>query len=87
MLHLLCQGFLRSLSLLPNDGFARNYDRSGIVYNHCYTIYGWTVQSGVNHVILRNPWAYHEATRGDVAQGSAVRRSAARKAARTRKSR
>lgn len=61
-----------SADAFPNDGVARNYDRSGIVFNHCYTIYGWAVQNGVTHVILRNPWGYHEATRGDVAQGSAL---------------
>ena len=51
---------------LPDDGFARNYDRSNIVYNHCYALLGWASHNGETYVVLRNPWGYHEATRGDL---------------------
>ncbi len=55
----------------PEDGIARNYDRSGIVYNHCYALLGWVVREGAEYVVVRNPWGYQEATRSDRADGSA----------------
>jgi hypothetical protein len=56
----------------PNDGIARNYDRSSIVFNHCYTLLGWTKRDNVDYVVLRNPWGFHEATRSDRAEGGTV---------------
>lgn len=35
---------------------------SGIVADHCYSVLGFTEAGGVQYVVLRNPWGYHEGT-------------------------
>jgi len=39
-----------------------DYGAANVVLNHCYTILGWSYAAGVEYVVLRNPWGYHEAT-------------------------
>ena len=57
-------------SSLPNDGIARNYGRSDIIYNHCYALLGRLFLGGVDYIVVRNPWGHDEATRGDRAPDS-----------------
>lgn len=52
-------------SSLPQDGFERNYARSDIIYNHCYSLLGWLPLGGVDYIVVRNPWGHDEATRSD----------------------
>lgn len=53
-------------SSLPQDGIARNYDRSDIIYNHCYALLGWMNVGGIDYIVVRNPWGHDwEATRSD----------------------
>jgi hypothetical protein len=39
-----------------------DYDTSGIVAWHCYSILGWQYVDGTQYIVLRNPWGYHEGT-------------------------
>jgi len=51
---------------LPQDGIARNYARSDIVYNHCYGLLGWLTREGIDYIVVRNPWGHdYVATRSD----------------------
>jgi len=46
-----------------------DYGAANVVANHCYTILGWAYASGIEYLVVRNPWGYHEATL-DVLSGS-----------------
>jgi hypothetical protein len=39
-----------------------DYETSGIVAWHCYSILGWQFVNGTEYIVLRNPWGYHEGT-------------------------
>jgi hypothetical protein len=39
-----------------------DYDTSGIVADHCYSILGWQFVNNTKYIVLRNPWGYQEGT-------------------------
>jgi hypothetical protein len=39
-----------------------NYNTSGIVANHAYSILGWAYSNNTEYIVLRNPWGWNEPT-------------------------
>jgi hypothetical protein len=39
-----------------------NYNNSGIVANHAYSILGWAYSQNTEYIVLRNPWGWNEPT-------------------------